>query len=137
MELTPQINATACAAKGLQLQCTSQFKQVWREKDSHGDYNPTCSDYTDFVTPAPTLAPAPKGSCAPFNQSYAADLADGYKLAQLFPGKLRAWARARALRARTARRHAACNAQQRTMNAPTRARPAQHSETRPGPALAV
>lgn len=87
MELTPQINATACAEKGLQLQCTSQFKQVWREKDSHGDYNPTCSDYTDFVTPAPTLAPAPKGSCAPFNQSYAADLADGYKLAQLFPGR--------------------------------------------------
>ena len=135
MELTPQINAAACAEKGLQLQCTSQFKQVWREKDSHGDYNPTCSDYTDFVTPAPTLAPAPKGSCAPFNQSYAADLADGYKLAQLFPGKLSAWARARALRARTARRHAARNTQQRTMNAPTRAGPAQHSTARPAPAL--
>ena len=69
MDHTPAINPKACEDKGLKLQCLSQRNQVWRLEDSHGDYNPTCSNSNDNVTPPPKI-PARAGTCngtfAPF-----------------------------------------------------------------------
>ena len=44
-----------CAAQNLKYQCISQRDQLWRLEDAHGDYNPTCSNSTEFVTPPPEI----------------------------------------------------------------------------------
>jgi hypothetical protein len=61
MNHTPAANPTACAANDggdspLKLQCASQRGQVWREGfDSHGDYNPTCTNSTENITADPIM----------------------------------------------------------------------------------
>ena len=63
MNFTEEVNPDACAEQGLGLQCLSQRLEIWRPQDSHGDYNPTCTDVTDqYVTPPPMI-PARAESC--------------------------------------------------------------------------
>jgi len=58
MPYTDDANPEICKAQGLKFECTSQFNQIWRNEDGHGDYNPMCTAATSWVTPAPTMAPA-------------------------------------------------------------------------------
>ena len=54
-------------ANPLKLQCASQRDQVWREGiDSHGDYNPTCTNSTANITKDPSM---PDNYTAPANCS--------------------------------------------------------------------
>ena len=63
MNHTADVSPTACRAKNLGFKCTSQWDQLWREGiDSHGDFNPACSNTTAHITPLPTIAPF-NGSC--------------------------------------------------------------------------
>ena len=44
----------------------SQRIQIWRPEDSHGDYNPTCTDVPDdqYVTPPIPIPPRDEANCA-------------------------------------------------------------------------
>lgn len=65
MKHTEEASPSVCAAKGLGYKCTSQRDQVWRDLDSHGDYNPACTNSTEFVSDPPKI-PAREGTCDGF-----------------------------------------------------------------------
>jgi len=87
MNYTTEISPTACANKGLGLQCLSQRLQIWRPEDSHGDYNPACTDVTDdFVTPPPTIPDRDESSCADGFEDFIGKAEYDFAL-ELEPGK--------------------------------------------------
>ena len=56
------------APAGHTLKCASQRDEIWRPEDSHGDYNPTCTNSTANVTDDPLMPSqyknAPSGGCS-------------------------------------------------------------------------
>mmetsp|Transcript_1421 Transcript_1421/g.2616 ORF Transcript_1421/g.2616 Transcript_1421/m.2616 type:complete len:577 (+) Transcript_1421:435-2165(+) len=63
MDYTEEANPEVCDEQNLNLQCASQRDQIYRDGiDSHGDYNPTCTNSTEFITPDPPIPPRPE-SC--------------------------------------------------------------------------
>eukprot|EP00940_MAST-03C_sp_MAST-3C-sp2_P001629 g1629.t1 len=61
---TTDASPSICASQNLQYQCASQYDQIWDpEVDSHGDYNPTCTNSTAAVTEVPQL-PASPDNCS-------------------------------------------------------------------------
>ena len=59
--------ADGTGANPLKLQCASQRDQIWRKGiDSHGDYNPTCTNSTENITKDPSM---PENYTAPANCS--------------------------------------------------------------------
>jgi len=65
MVFTDTVNTEVCKAKGMEVKCMSQFGQVYRDEDGHGDYWPECSNATEFITPRPTVE-QPTGACDGF-----------------------------------------------------------------------
>ena len=57
MDFTEEANPETCGAQNLGLKCASQRDQVWVPEDSHGDYEPTCTNSTEAVSPPPTIPP--------------------------------------------------------------------------------
>eukprot|EP00927_Polykrikos_kofoidii_P049650 TRINITY_DN43685_c0_g1_i1.p1 TRINITY_DN43685_c0_g1~~TRINITY_DN43685_c0_g1_i1.p1 ORF type:complete len:636 (+),score=74.50 TRINITY_DN43685_c0_g1_i1:87-1994(+) len=62
MNFTASVSPTACAAKHTGFNCTSQFDQVYRKQDGHGDFNLACTNSTQTVTPRPVVV-QPAGTC--------------------------------------------------------------------------
>ena len=76
MRCMPKVDCSNAPA-GHTLKCASQRDQIWREADSHGDYNPTCTDSTANVTKDPNMPAAyknaPSGGCAKTFSAYLAE----------------------------------------------------------------
>ncbi|KAK3268024.1 hypothetical protein CYMTET_23447 [Cymbomonas tetramitiformis] len=73
-EASPLICAAATNADGLalnlQVQCTSQFDQIYRRGiDTHGDYNPICTNSTENITAAPSIADSDWAQNTPYTES--------------------------------------------------------------------
>lgn len=62
MNHSATVSPSACAAKFTGFNCTSQFDQIYRSKDGHGDYNPAFTNSTSFVTKRPPVV-QPTGAC--------------------------------------------------------------------------
>eukprot|EP00971_Amphidinium_carterae_P182882 3629235-Amphidinium_carterae.1 len=57
----------ACAAEGLEFNCTSQWDQLWLPEHGHGDFNPACTNSTSLVTPLPIVPqPSETDDCTGF-----------------------------------------------------------------------
>lgn len=65
MDYTEEASPEVCAAKNLSVKCASQRDEIWTLADSHGDYNPTCTNSTAPITPLPTI-PARPATCTGF-----------------------------------------------------------------------
>lgn len=63
-DFTAELSPTACAANNLGFNCTSQFDQVYI--GGHGDFNPSCTNTTETVTPRPSVV-QPTGACSEWN----------------------------------------------------------------------
>lgn len=60
MDPTERASPSICASQDLAYKCASQYDQIWDStRDSHGDYNPTCTNSVAAVTEVPTLDPTP------------------------------------------------------------------------------
>jgi len=66
MNHTADASPAACEGEGKTLRCLSQRLQIWRPQDSHGDYNPTCTDVPadTWVTPEPKIPERDAAACA-------------------------------------------------------------------------
>lgn len=64
----PASNPLTCRT-GHSVQCLSQRLEVWTDADSHGDYNPGCTDETNETKPVtdPPTIPARAASCTDGN----------------------------------------------------------------------
>jgi len=62
MNFTDTISPQACAAKRMGFNCTSQFDQIYREQNGHGDFNLACTNATEFIIPRPVVV-QPTGMC--------------------------------------------------------------------------
>jgi len=62
MNMTTEVSPTACAAKSMDFNCTSQFDQLYREQDGHGDYNLACTNAKEFIVPRPPVV-QPTDTC--------------------------------------------------------------------------
>jgi len=61
--------------------CTDQFDQIYLEQDGHGDYWPSCTTSTSFVTPRPTVQ-QPQAPCGEWDSLISdADYAHSVELA--------------------------------------------------------
>eukprot|EP00854_Cymbomonas_tetramitiformis_P000690 gene690-1146_t len=70
MDYTEEANPETCGALNLELQCASQFDQIYRKGiDSHGDYNPTCTNSTEFISPTPSIADSRWAQSDPYRES--------------------------------------------------------------------
>lgn len=76
MRCMPKVVCSAAPA-GHTLKCASQRDEIWRPEDSHGDYNPTCTNSTANVTADPIMPDryknAPSGGCAKTFTAYLAE----------------------------------------------------------------
>jgi len=63
MDFSDTVSPDVCAARDLGFNCTSQFDQIYREQDGHGDYNLACTNSTELVSPRPPVV-QPTGTCA-------------------------------------------------------------------------
>eukprot|EP00238_Polyblepharides_amylifera_P010688 CAMPEP_0196581494 /NCGR_PEP_ID=MMETSP1081-20130531/33998_1 /TAXON_ID=36882 /ORGANISM="Pyramimonas amylifera, Strain CCMP720" /LENGTH=611 /DNA_ID=CAMNT_0041901747 /DNA_START=266 /DNA_END=2101 /DNA_ORIENTATION=+ len=64
MDYTEDVHEQACADQGKDLKCVSQRDEIWKPADSHGDYNPMCTDSNANVTVEPSIPPRPN-TCGP------------------------------------------------------------------------
>jgi len=65
MDFTAEASPDVCASQNKGFNCTSQFDQIYRAQDGHGDYNLKCTNSKSFVAPRPVVA-QPTGSCTGF-----------------------------------------------------------------------
>ena len=76
MRCMPKVDCSNAPA-GHTLKCASQRDQIWRPEDSHGDYNPVCTDSTANVTSDPEMPDvyklAPSSGCAKTFTDYLAE----------------------------------------------------------------
>eukprot|EP00931_Biecheleriopsis_adriatica_P020273 TRINITY_DN13607_c0_g1_i3.p1 TRINITY_DN13607_c0_g1~~TRINITY_DN13607_c0_g1_i3.p1 ORF type:complete len:708 (+),score=123.70 TRINITY_DN13607_c0_g1_i3:252-2126(+) len=63
MDFTEEVSPSACAAKNLGFNCTSQFDQIYLPENGHGDYNLACTNSTELVSPRPAVA-QPTETCS-------------------------------------------------------------------------
>lgn len=62
MSFTETATPGVCAAKNTGFNCVDQFDKIYREQDGHGDYHPSCTNSTTFVTPRPSVE-QPTSTC--------------------------------------------------------------------------
>ena len=58
MNYTETATPTICAAEGKELKCVSQRDQIW-DGNSHGDYNPMCTNSNESYVADSLVAPVP------------------------------------------------------------------------------
>jgi len=81
---TASASPQVCASKHMGFNCTDQFDQIYRPEDGHGDYVPSCTNSTKYVTPRPPVE-QPDKTCKGFQA--AVEDADYCKVLTLVQGQ--------------------------------------------------